>query len=146
MKLKRNSNIIIAKNKMSKANTVLEPLDYYKWVEFIDNHSDFFIWKENTPEGIQILKSINDIPKDFRERVLGSLNKTNCYADFDNKKGHFNIRVGFGGKYNWISIDFARKPKPKDLNIFIEMAKYLDAYLLFNGTKIINEDTLNDLT
>lgn len=145
MKLTRNSNIIIAKNKMPKANTVLEPLDYQKWVEFIDNHSDLFIWKENTTEGVQIIKNINDVPKDFRERVLGSLNKTNCYAEFDNKKGHFNIRVAFGRKYNWVSIDFARKPKPQDLNIFIKMARYLDAYLLLNGTKIINEDTLNDL-
>ena len=118
MKLKRSSHITIAKNKMPKANTILEPLDYQKWIDFIGSHSDKFIWKENTNDGVEILKDIDNVPEGFRERVLGSLNKVSCYAEFNDKKGYYDINVGFSSRNNWISINFERTPKLEDLNIF----------------------------
>ena len=145
MKLKRNSNIIIAKNKMSKAITVLEPLSYQKWVDFVDSNSDIFTWNEDTPDGIQTMKDIDKVPEDFKERVLASLNKVSCYAGFNKKKGAYDLHAGFNEKYNWITINIARIPKSKDLEIFVEMANYLDAYLLVDGTKIIDEKVLQNL-
>jgi hypothetical protein len=146
MKLKRNSNIIIAKNIMPKANTVFEPLDYQKWVDFVDSNSDIFIWKEDTAEGKQIFKDIDKVPENFKERVLSSLNKVICYSDYNEKRGTYNLYAGFNEKYNWITINIAQIPKSEDLEIFVKMAEHLDALLLVDGTKVINEETLKNLT
>lgn len=145
MKLKRNSNIIIAKNKMPKANTVLEPLSYQKWVDFVDRNSDIFTWKEDTPDGIQAMKDIDKVPENFKERILSSLNRVSCYADFNEKKGTYNLYAGFNEKYNWITINIVEIPKSEDLEIFVKMANHLDALLLVDGTKIINEETLKNM-
>lgn len=145
MKLKRTSNIKIAKSKRPKANTVTEPLDYKKWVEFIDTHKDFFTWNEDTANGIQIKNDIDKVPEGFKERVLASLNKVSCYSEFDIKKGYYNINAGFNEQWNWVSINFERTPKLEDLRIFVEMANYLDALLLLDGTKVINKETLNNI-
>lgn len=142
MKLKRGSNIKIAKNKMPKANTALEPLDYKKWIEFVENNQDVLIWHEDTSEGKQIMKDIDSVPENFKERVLSSLNKVSCYADFNEKKGAYNLYAGFNEKYNWITINIVEISKSEDLEIFVKMADYLDALLLVDGTKVINEETL----
>lgn len=146
MKLKRSSNIKIAKSKRPKANTVTEPLDYQKWVDFVDSNSGVFTWKEDTPDGIQILKDIDKVPENFRVGLLAGLNKISCFTEFDSNKGYYNIRVAFNEKFNWISIDFERSPKSEDLEIFVKMADYLDALLLVDGTKVINEETLKNIT
>ena len=45
-----------------------------------------------------------------------------------------------------VSIGFERTPKVEDLKIFGEMAKYLDAYLLVDGTTVIKDENLNELS
>lgn len=143
MKFTKRSRFKIAKNKIPKANTILEPLDYESWVKFIDNNQDFFIWKENTEEGKKTLKNINEISEDFRERVLASLNKGACSAEFNTKKDVYNIRVSINNVNNWVTINFARTPKLEDLKIFVEMAENLDAYLLINDKKIITREDID---
>jgi len=145
MKIEHNSNIIIAKNKMTNANTVLERLDYQKWIGFVENHSDIFTWKENTTEGIQIIKDIDNVPEDFKERVLASLNKISCYANFNKQKKTYDIYAGFNSKFNWITISFASTLKLEDLRVFVEMANHLDALLLKDGTDIIDERVIDSL-
>ena len=145
MKLKRSSVIRIAKNKILSANTKLEPLDYEKWFQFIDNHLNIFIWNENTEGGKKSLLNIDNVPKNFRERVLSTLNKAICFSEWDSKRGLYNISATFYNDLNWITIQFARTPKLEDLRIFVEMAKHLDAYLLVDGTKIIDEKVLENL-
>jgi len=146
MKLNRNTDLRIAINTIDNVFTKPLPLNYERWVSFIDSHLSKFIWKEDTKDGIQILKDIDNVPDGFKERVLGSLNKVSCYADFNERKGYYNINVGFSSRNNWISINFERIPKLEDLNIFLEMANHLDALLLVDGTTIIDENTLNELT
>ena len=57
--MKLTKNLHIAKNKISKANTKLEQLEYIKWVEFVEMHHDSFVWDENTEEGQKILSNID---------------------------------------------------------------------------------------
>jgi hypothetical protein len=142
MNLKRESDIRIAKAVIKDIFTVPEPLEYKKWVNFIDDHNNEFIWNENTKKGIEILNNIDNIPQDFKERVLASLNKTNCYKEYSSKKGYYNINIGINREDNWISINFERTPRLEDLKIFVEMANYLEAYLLVEGTHIIDEEYL----
>lgn len=142
MNLNRESDIRIAKSPIRDVFTVPKPLEYKKWVDFIDNHRSEFIWNENTKDGIEILNAIDSVPENFKDRVLASLNKTNCYKEYSRKKGYYNISIGINREDNWISINFERTPKLEDLRIFVKMAKYLDAYLLVEGTQIIDEEYL----
>ena len=139
MKLTKGTDFKIAKSKRPKANTILEPLDYESWVKFIDNNQDVFIWNENTADGKETLKNINEVSVDFRDRVLSTLNKGECYSEFNDKKNIYNIGVIFYEDLNYIKIQFARTPKLEDLRIFIKMAEHLNAYLLVDGTTVIDK-------
>jgi len=130
MQLNNNSNITIAKSVVPTANTVLETLDYHKWVAFIEQHKELFLWNEHTENGKECLRNIKNVPDNFRKRVLASLNKKVCFSEYNNATGNYNISVSFYDKLNWITIQFARNPKLEDLKIFVEMAAYLDGYLL----------------
>ncbi len=114
-------------------------IEYLKWVDFINEHSKDFIWKENTKDGIETLTNINKVPESFKERVLASLNKSVCYKEFNVKKGFYNINLGFNHIDNMVSIGFERTPKLEDFKIFVAMAKHLDALLLKDGIEIIDE-------
>ncbi|SDD34458.1 hypothetical protein [Williamwhitmania taraxaci] len=146
MKFTRNDIFAIAKVPYNlggdKSNSNIE---YLKWVDFIDTHSDHFIWKENTKEGVETLTNIDKVPESFKERVLDSLNKSACYKEFDVKKGFYNINLGFNYIDNMVSIGFERTPKLEDLKIFLAMANHLDAFLLKDGTEIIDERVIDSL-
>ncbi len=146
MKLSRNTDLRIAINTIDDVFTQSLPLNYEKWVGFVESHLSEFIWNENTKDGIEILKDIDNVPEGFRERVLGSLNKVSCYAEFNDKKGYYDINVGFSSRNNWISINFERTPKLEDLNIFFKMANHLNALLLVDGKTIIDENSFNELS
>ena len=46
MKITKNTNFRIAKGLLDNVFSKTEPLDYDKWVQFVDNHSGYFIWNE----------------------------------------------------------------------------------------------------
>jgi hypothetical protein len=145
MKFKRSTHFYIAINIMDSVFTKTQPLNYEKWVEFVDKNQDNFIWYENTKSGLEAKANIDKVPEDFKERVFASLNKVRCFKEFDEEKGYYNINCGFSSANNWISIGFERTPKLEDLKIFVEMAKYLDALLLKDGTEIIDEKVIEEL-
>lgn len=140
MKLTKNTDFRIAKGLLKDIFAKTEPLDSDKWIQFIENHSDYFIWNEDTEEGKKTLENINEISEDFKERILTSLNKTSSYAEYNYRNKKYDIFVGFYSSLNYIKIQFARTPKLEDLKIFIEMAKHLDALLLKDGKEIIDEN------
>jgi hypothetical protein len=146
MKFARNDIFSIAKKPYELGgNKSNRKVEYLKWVEFIDNHTDEFTWNEYTQSGKDTLLNIDKVPENFRERVLASLNKSTCYKEFNEKKGYYNINLGFNFEDNIVSIGFERTPKLEDLKIFVEMAKHLDALLLKDGTEIIDEKMIESL-
>jgi hypothetical protein len=122
----------------------LRTLDYKKWKEYVSD-SDFFVWFEDTKDGKSILKKIDTIPDDFKDSILALFNQTSCYADFNLKKNNYNIGIIFYDELRRIVISFERKVTINDLKIFLDMANYLDAYLLNNGTEIIDEKVIESL-
>jgi hypothetical protein len=143
MKFTRSTQFYIMTNKRDSVFTKTQPLNYEKYVDFVDSHESEFIWYEKTKSGIEAAENIDKVPDDFKERVLGSLKKIRCFKEFDDKKGYYNINCAFGSE--WVSIGFERTPKLEDLKIFVEMAKYLDALLLKDGTEIIDEKMIESL-
>ena len=146
MKITRNTQFYVATNIMDSVFVKTQPLNYEKWVDFIDRNQNQFIWFENTKSGLDAAKNIEKVPADFKEGIIASLNKVKCFKEFDNKKGYYNINCSFSFRNNWISIGFERTPKFEDLKIFLDMAKHLDALLLKDGKEIIDEKMLERFT
>lgn len=137
MKFDKNTHFYIAKNIMDSVFTKNKPLEYKKWLDFINKHEEEFVWHEETNHGKETLKSIDKVPDKFKKRVLASLDKIKCYKEFDKIKDHYNINIGFNARDNWVSIGFERTPKLADLKIFLEMAAHLDALLLKDGNEVV---------
>ena len=144
MKFNRSTHFYIATNIMDSVFKKIQPLNYEKWVDFVDRNQSEFIWYEKTKSGLEAAANIDKVPEDFKEGVVASLNKVSCFKEFDEKKGYYNINCGFSSRNNWISIGFERTPKLEDLKIFVEMAKHLGALLLVDGTGIIDEKMIEN--
>ncbi|MBB1140662.1 hypothetical protein [Myroides sp. WP-1] len=145
MKLKMNLNFNIAKSKILNANTKLEVLNYNNWIEFIEKYHDYFVWNENTEEGQKILSNLENVPQNFKHRVLARLNKAVCFSKYNEFTQIYDVSVAFYEDLNWISIQFVNTPKIEDLKLFLEMANYLDALLLKDGKEIIDENVIKSL-
>jgi len=146
MKLNHHSNIRIAKCKILNANSELESLDYQKWQNFVDNHKNYFIWNEDTAEGKITLKKINDFSERIRNKILATLNKGICFSKFNKVTNLYDISTTFYEDLNWITIQFACTPSPEDLKIYLEMANHLNALLLKDGTEIIDDKVIDQLS
>ncbi|RKF03595.1 hypothetical protein C8N26_1985 [Tenacibaculum lutimaris] len=143
MKLNKIRNIEIAKEKYEWVNDVKIKVDYKKWVEFIDNNQDYFIWDENTKSGIHLRENMDKVPKNFRV-PLSSISKTKAHSNYNEKEEYYETRILYHKEFGIIIIKFENKPKRRDVEIFIEMAEYLEAYLLIDGTKIITREDLDN--
>lgn len=146
MKFTRSTHFYIATNIMDSVFTKTQPLNYEKWVDFIDRNQSEFIWYEKTKSGIEAAENIDKVPEDFKVGVIASLNKVRTFKEFDKKKGYYNITCAFDSMNKRISIGFERTPKLEDLKIFVEMANHLDALLLKDGTEIIDKKMIENLT
>jgi hypothetical protein len=134
----------IAKEKYEQARFVQNKLSYEKWTEYIDNHQDYFIWEDDTPDGIYRRTHIDEYPEWFREGILNS-HKVRVYAEYNKKKGWHEIDLAFHRDYGIITATFQKRIKKEHLRRLLDMANYLDAYLLNNGKTIIDEKVIESL-
>lgn len=146
MRFNRSTQFYIAKNILDSVFTTNEPLDYEKWLHFIDQNQSEFVWYEDTIAGKETIANIDKVPDGFKGRVIAGLNKITCFKEFDSKNGHYNINCSFGSENNWISIGFERTPKLEDLTIFFKMANHLGALLLVDGNQVIDEKIIESLS
>ena len=111
IKIGRSNILYIAQSKFKC--TTEDPIgnfDYGKWVEFIENHKEFFIWYEDTESGINLKNNMDKVPDWAREGILYSLNKTHAYSTNKMTKNPNYIRVVFSKK--WYGFDrFREKTK-----------------------------------
>lgn len=133
----------IAKEKFVNINLNKQKLDFNKWVEFIENDKDYFIWYEETLDGIHLLENLDKVPTWARDGILNSF-KGKALAEYNNK-GYYEIVFTFNKELNVISTTFMKRISQKHLYRLLEMANYLDALLLNNGTEVIDEKTIESL-
>lgn len=126
-------------------NDIKKKIPYNKWVEWIELNKSYYTWQDNTEEGIKTLASINKIPESFRDKILKTHNKMRAFAEFNSKKGYYEIYHDYIEKYGVISTTFQKPITKEHLQRLLDMANYLDAYLLNNGNKIIDEEYLKSL-
>ena len=129
----------IAKEKYNFSDQIKSRVAYEKWVEFIDRNRDYYEWLEGTDKGKERLANIDKIPEGFRKGILEQLNKSQAFAEFNSKKGWHEIVMDFHKDYGFIKVTFMKKITNAQLRRLLDMANYLDAYLLNSGNEIIDE-------
>lgn len=129
----------IAKESYNYSDEVKRKLPYEKWVEYISNHLDYYEWLEDTNKGKERLSNIDKIPEAFRNGVLEQLSKSQALAEFNEKKGWHEIVIDFHRDIGVIKTAFMKRITKVHLRRLLDMANYLDAYLLNNGNEIIDE-------
>ncbi|WP_077399065.1 hypothetical protein [Cellulophaga omnivescoria] len=134
----------ISKEKFKNISKIKEKISYDAYIEFIDTHQDYFTWEEETEQGKNTLKNLDEIPKAFRDGILKSHSKQKANAEFNLKKRYYEVVVQFNEELGVIRTTFQKKIKKHHLELLLEMANYLDALLLVDGTKIINKETLKN--
>lgn len=135
----------IAKEKFTYSDQVKIRLDYEKWKEYVDTHQDYYTWYENTQDGIFKRANLDKVPEFFRDGELKRLNKAQAFAEFNQKKGWHEIVVDFHQDTGVIKTTFMKKITKAHLRRLLDMANYLDAYLLNNGNEIIDEQFIESL-
>ena len=135
----------IAREKFDNISNIQMKLSHQRWVEYIDAHLDYYTWYENTESGIYSKNNINKVPENFLEKALHRLNKAEVQAEFNNKKGYYEIIINFNDKLNIIGTTFMKPVKKEHLIRLLEMANYLDAYLLNHGNEIIDAKVIESL-
>ena len=109
-------------------------IDYKKWIDFIESHKDYFIWYEDTEEGKEVLKNIDEIPEDFKSRVSYSLSKTNAYCTKKLSKNSWDCIISYNIENN-ISVHLEKKITKPIAEILLEMANYLEAKIIIDDKK-----------
>lgn len=142
MKIK---DLNIAKTTFDNISKLAQKLDYYLWIDFIEEKKDHFIWVEDTEEGKRTLSQVSKLPESLRTEYLKGFNKRKAYAEFNTKKGYYEVIIQFNEKLGVVSSTFQTKIKKHHLELLLEMANHLDALLLVDGTKVINEETLKGI-
>jgi len=145
MEKNRIKDPCIAKEKYDNILHIISKLPYNEWVEYINMNQDYYTWYENTEDGIYSKNHIDEYPKWSQEKVSYSLNKTKVLAEFNKKKGYYEIVVQYIDKLNVIGTTFMKPIKKEHLIKLLDMANYLDALLLNHGDEIIDEKVIESL-
>jgi hypothetical protein len=132
----------IAKEKFKYISDVKEKLSHEKWVEYIDAHKDYYLWFEETELGIDLSNKLRTEPEVSRLDFSKELNKTIAKAEYNEKKGNFDVILTFSHEYGTIGSTFNKKISNQHIVRLIDLAKFLDAYVLNNGKQIIDETFL----
>ncbi len=135
----------ISKEKFDYISHVKNKLSYEKWIEYIDAHQDYFTWYEDTKNGIFEKANIDKIPKDFKEKVLKNLDKTEVQAEFNKKKDYYEIVINYNRELGIIGTTFMKPITKEHLRRLLDMANYLDAHLLNHGDEIIDKKVIESL-
>ena len=136
----------IAKETFSNVSKVEKKLSYSRWIEFIETRKDYFTWLEDTEEGKTTLANLNEVPESFRTKILKAHDRMKALAEFSPEKGYFEVIVQFNERLGVIGTTFQKEIKQHHLEVLFKMAEYLDAYVLNNGTQIIDRDVISGLS
>ncbi|WP_113637145.1 hypothetical protein [Nubsella zeaxanthinifaciens] len=146
MKITRNEIVAVAKKpyKLVGEETV-DDIDYQSWIDFIESHKNLFVWYEETTEGKDILYNIDKVPEWAKERVLYTLSKKRALASEELMKTPTDLVISYSESDKRISVSLEKNLNKKTGKLILEMAKHLDALMLVDGKKIIDEKMIDSL-
>ena len=126
IKIGRNSFIIIQKED--------ENIDYQKWIIFIENHKNFFIWYEDTEDGKKVMERIDEFSDRIKRGILYKLNRTNVYCTKELSKNSWDCIISYNTENN-ISVHLEKKITKKIAEVLLKMANYLEAKIIIDDKK-----------
>ena len=126
IKIGRNSFIIIHKEDKN--------IDYQKWIIFIENHKNFFIWYEDTEDGKKVMERIDEFSDRIKRGILYKLNRTNVYCTKELSKNSWDCIISYNTENN-ISVHLEKKITKKIAEILLKMANYLEAKIIIDDKK-----------
>ena len=126
IKIGRNSFIIIKKEDKN--------IDYQKWIIFIENHKNFFIWYEDTEDGKKVMERIDEFSDRIKRGILYKLNRTNVYCTKELSKNSWDCIISYNTENN-ISVHLEKKITKKIAEILLKMANYLEAKIIIDDKK-----------
>jgi len=129
----------IAKEKYQFSTGIKSKVSKKKWIEFIEMNSGYFTWLEDTKAGKDTLSTLDKVPESFREGVLKGHFKSQACAEFNAKKKYYEVIVDFIDDYGKVATTIMKPITKAHLRRLLDMANYLDAYLLNNGNEIIDD-------
>ena len=136
----------IAREVFENVSKVTNKLDYEKWVYYINNNLNYYIWYENTKEGKNLKENLSEVPPSFLNKIVNSLNKRKVLAEYNEKKGFYEVVISFNEVYGIINTTFQKRITKDHLSRLFEMANYLDALLLVGGKKVIDEKFIKEFS
>src|SRR5690606_15037574 len=139
MKLENIKDPSIAQQKYDNYEDIREKVPHDNWAQFINENLDYYTWLEGTDEGKIRLKNLNSIPESFKNKILNLHDKKRALAEYNSEQGYYEVIIDYIDKYGKISTTFQKPITKKHLQRLLDMANYLDAYLLNNGKDIIDE-------
>ncbi|CCY09092.1 MULTISPECIES: hypothetical protein [environmental samples] len=123
LKIGRNSFIYIRKTSGT--------ISYRKWVEYIEQNREYFIWYENTTKGQTIQKKVDEFSEDIRPAILYMLNKSNVYCTNKLSKNYWDCVVTYINSGE-LSVSLEKRISKKIAAKLLEMAEYLDAKIVID--------------
>lgn len=126
IKIGRNSFIIIQKED--------ENIDYQKWIIFIENHKNFFIWYEDTEDGKKVMERIDEFSDRIKRGILYKLNRTNVYCTKELSENSWDCIISYNTENN-ISVHLEKKITKKIAEVLLKMANYLEAKIIIDDKK-----------
>ena len=127
--------LIVAKEEFSDTQKLKSKINYYEWVDFIDNNKYYFTWLEESTKGKNLIDNFDKIPEDFRNGIMKQLNKGQAFAEYNDKKDWYEMVIDYNPEYGFVRITLMKRINKKILEKLLEMTKCLDGYLLKNGKK-----------
>lgn len=123
LKIGRNSFIYIRKTSGT--------ISYRKWVEYVEQNREYFIWYENTTKGQTIQKKVDEFSEDIRPAILYMLNKSNVYCTNKLSKNYWDCVVTYINSGE-LSVSLEKRISKKIAAKLLEMAEYLDAKIVID--------------
>lgn len=121
----------------------LEPIDYNKFVEAIEKHKPFFIWREDTEiwgnsDREYYLRTHGQVPDNYYKH-------TACCIQVKNEK-YYRFSISFLKKFDFIKITNTAPAKMTIdfLEILHDVAEYCDCKLYSTATKFITRERIEN--
>lgn len=139
MKIGKSDNIKIISKEFNLQSKSLKKIDYDKWIEFIESNKAYFVWYENTEEGIKLSKSINEVPDWAKDGVLYRLNKSIAYSTDKIVKKSYDLIIRYFDDEGIIKVDIEKKMTSEVAEKLLEMAKHINGRIIINNDKELDK-------
>lgn len=105
-------------------------IPWEKWVEFIESHSDYFSWLEDTDKGKEKLAKVANIPVFLREEALKRYQKKQAHGSYNKKRWYHEVILNYS--VNCINMTIQKDLSKKELLLLLKMADFFKLSLLDN--------------